>query len=285
MVCRAAVTSRTETTLRRDWDSRGHLGSKGNTVVRAGYGVYYDQSALAPSEGLYFNPPFFNLQVFFPLQGLPLSLSDPFPANFPFQFPSSAFAFQRDLRTPYVQHWNASIQQQLGKSRMLEVAYVGSKGTKLITARDINQPRPSAAPINPRPVPQFSDITFEESSANSSYNSLQVRFEQRLDFGLSILSSYTLAKSIDNASSFFSSAGDPNFPQDSFNTRAERGRSNFDVRHRFSFSYGYDLPFGKGRSMLADNGVLTTLLTRLADLRDSDVAERSPVHSRAAFRD
>ena len=237
------------------------LGSKGNTVVRTGYGVYYDQSALAPSEGLYFNPPFFNLQVFFPLQGLPLSLNDPFPANFPFQFPSSAFAFQRDLRTPYVQHWNVSIQQQLGKSRMLELAYVGSKGTKLITARDINQPSPSASPINPRPVLQFSDVTFEESSANSSYNSLQVRFEQRLDFGLSILSSYTLAKSIDNASSFFSSAGDPNFPQDSFNTRAERGRSNFDVRHRFSFSYGYDLPFGKGRSMLADKGVLTTLLS------------------------
>ncbi len=237
------------------------LGSKGDTVVRTGYGVYYDQSALAPSEGLYFNPPFFNLQVFFPLQGLPLLLSDPFPANFPFQFPSSAFAFQRDLRTPYVQHWNASIQRQLGKSRMLELAYVGSKGTKLITARDINQPGASPAPVNLRPVPQFSDITFEESSANSNYNSLQVRFEQRLDFGLSILSSYTLAKSIDNASSFFSSAGDPNFPQDSFNTRAERGRSNFDVRHRFSFSYGYDLPFGKGRSMLADNGVLTTLLT------------------------
>lgn len=237
------------------------LGSRGNTVLRTGYGVYYDQSALAPSEGLYFNPPFFNLQVFFPLQGLPLSLSDPFPANFPFQFPSSAFAFQRDLRTPYVQHWNASIQRQLGKSRMLELAYVGSKGTKLITSRDINQPRPSAAPVNPRPVPQFSDVTFEESSANSSYNSLQVRFEQRLDFGLSILSSYTLAKSIDNASSFFSSAGDPNFPQDSLNTRAERGRSNFDVRHRFSLSYGYDLPFGKGRSMLADNGLLTALLS------------------------
>jgi hypothetical protein len=237
------------------------IGSKGNTVLRGGYGVYYDQSALAPSEGLYFNPPFFDFKLFFPLQGLPLSLSDPFPANFPFQLPRSAFAFQRDLRTPYVQHWNASIQQQLGKSRLLEVAYVASKGTKLITARDINQPRPSAALVNPRPVPQFDDITFEESSANSSYNSLQVRFEQRLDFGLSILSSYTLAKSLDNASSFFSSAGDPNFPQDSFNTRAERGRSNFDVRHRFSLSYGYDLPFGKGRSMLADNGVLTTVLT------------------------
>ena len=237
------------------------VGSKGNTVLRAGYGVYYDQSALAPSEGLYFNAPFFNFKLYFPLQGLPLTLSDPFPAFFPIQLPSSAFAFQRDLRTPYTQHWSAGVQQQLGKSRLLEIAYVGSKGSKLISARDINQPAPSAAPFNPRPVPQFDDITFEESSANSNYHSLQVRFEQRLDFGLSILSSYTFAKSIDNASSFFASAGDPNFPQNSLDTRAERGRSNFDVRHRLSLSYAYDLPFGKGRSLLADNGWLSAALT------------------------
>src|SRR5436189_4600404 len=117
----------------------------------------------------------------------------------------------------------------------------------LRTARDINQPRPSTANPNLRPDPRFYDITLEESSANSNYNSLQVRFQQRLDFGLSLLTSYTWSKSIDNASSFFSSAGDPNFPQDSFNTAAERGRSNFDVRHRFSLSYVYDLPFGKDR--------------------------------------
>ncbi|MEK6324918.1 MAG: TonB-dependent receptor [Acidobacteriota bacterium] len=237
------------------------LGSKGTTVLRAGYGVYYDQSSLAPSEGLYFNSPFFDFNLFFSLPGLPLTLNDPFPSFFPFPLPKSAFGFQRNLRTPYMQHWNVSFQQGLGKSRVLEVAYVGSKGTKLITARDINQPRPSPVSPNLRPNPQFDDITFEESSANSNYNSLQVRFQQRLDFGLSFLSSYTWSKSIDNASNFFSSAGDPNFPQDSFNTAGERGRSNFDVRHRLSLSYGYDLPFGKGRSHLADDGLLSAILT------------------------
>src|SRR6266404_3279716 len=236
------------------------LGRKADTVLRAGYGVYYDQSSLAPSEGLYFNAPFFDFNLFFSLPGLPLTLNDPFPSFFPVPLPKSAFGFQRDLRTPYSQQWNVSLQQALGKSRVLEVAYVGSKGTKLITARDINQPRPSPAPFNPRPVPQFDDITFEESSANSNYNSLQLRFQQRLDFGLSILSSYTWSKSIDNASSFFSSAGDPNFPQDSFNTAGERGRSNFDVRHRFSLSYGYDFPCGKGRTFLANSRWLSTIL-------------------------
>ena len=237
------------------------IGPDGKTVVRAGYGVYFDQPALAPSEGLYFNQPFFAFKLFFSLPGLPLTLNDPFPAFFPVPIPGSGFAFQRDLRTPYLQHWSAGIQRQLGSSRVLELAYVGSKGTKLITARDINQPRPSPASPNLRPDPRFDDITLEESSANSNYNSLQVRFEQRLDFGLSMLSAYTWSKSIDNASSFFASAGDPNFPQDSLNTAAERGRSNFDVRHRLSVSYGYDLPFGRGRALLADRGWISSVLT------------------------
>lgn len=221
-----------------------------NTVVRTGYGIYYDQSPLSYGEGLYFNAPYFNLNLYFPIQGLPLQLSNPFPAQFPVALPQSANAFQRDLRTAYVQHFNLGIQRQLGASRVLEVAYVGSKGTKLIGARDINQPRPGPKLPNPlipylRPDPRFEDITFQGSSASSNYHSLQTRFQQRLANGLSALASYTWAKSIDNTSGLFTSAGDPNFPQDSLNLRAERGRSNFDIRHRFSLSYAYDLPFGK----------------------------------------
>jgi hypothetical protein len=59
---------------------------------------------------------------------------------------------------------------------------------------------------------------------------------------LTALASYTLGKSIDDASGFFASTSDPNFPQNSYDLRAERGRSNFDVRHRMSLSYSYDLP-------------------------------------------
>jgi outer membrane receptor protein involved in Fe transport len=218
-------------------------GGKGETVVRAGYGVYHDQSSLAPSEGLYFSPPYFNLSLFATLPQVALSLSDPFPADYPFAFPPSATAFQRDMRTPYMQHWNLNVQWQLGRSRVLEVGYVGSKGTKLYGARDINQPLPADTPQYMRPVLQFEDINLLESRGNSNYNSLQTRFEQRLRAGLSALVSYTWSKSIDEGSSFFTSAGDPNFPQNSRDLSAERGRSNFDVRHRMSISYGYDLPF------------------------------------------
>lgn len=236
------------------------LGAQEQTVLRGGYGIYYDQSALAPGEALYFNSPYFDFNLFFSLPGLPLTLDNPFPSFFPVPLPDSALAIQRDLRTPYMQHWNLNVQQRLGRSRVLEVAYVGSKGTKLISARDINQGVPNALGFVLRPVQQFDDINILESRASSNYHSLQARFQQQLSGGLSLLSSYTWSKSIDDASGFFTSAGDPNFPQDSFNTRAERGRSNFDVRHRLSVSYAYDLPFGRGRAFLANDGWLSQLL-------------------------
>ncbi|MGH9632531.1 MAG: hypothetical protein ACRD7E_29855, partial [Bryobacteraceae bacterium] len=189
----------------------------GGTVFRGGYGLYYDQSALAPGEGLYFSQPYFDFRLFIPLPNFPITLNDPFPRDYPFPVPSSALAFQRDLRTPYVQHWNFNVQRQMGRSRVLEVAYAGSKGTKLISARDINQPQPGPNPQNPRPNPRFEDINIVESRGNSVYHSLQTRFQQRLSAGLAALVSYTWGRSIDDASSFFSSAGDPNFPQNSYN--------------------------------------------------------------------
>jgi hypothetical protein len=225
------------------------------TVLRGGYGIYYDQSPLAPAEALYFNSPFFDNNIFFSLQGLPLTLNNPFPSFFPFALPDSALAIQRDLRTGYMQHWNFNIERQIGLHNVIEVAYVGSKGTKLLTARDINQPQPSVLPFGlpfvPRPNPFFDDIDLLESRANSNYNALQARFQRRLASGLSALASYTWSKSIDDASNFFSSAGDPNFPQNSYNVAAERGRSNFDVTHRLSVSYSYALPVRRTGDSLA----------------------------------
>jgi hypothetical protein len=215
------------------------------TVLRGGYGIYYNQGALATSEGLYFNPPYFNLGVYFPDPRLPpLTLADPFPASFPIFIPPSATTYQRDLQTPWMEHWNVNAQRQLGASRAIEFAYVGSRGHDLISARDLNQPAPSPSPLNLRPSPLFADITVIESRASSEYNALQVKYQQRAARGLSLLLAYTLGKSTDDASGFFTSTGDPNFPQNSLDPGAERGRSSFDVRNRFSASFAYELPLG-----------------------------------------
>ena len=219
---------------------------EGRTVVRGGYGVYYDQSALAPGEGLYFNQPFFDFNLFFPLPSRLLTLDDPFPDDFPFPLPPSALTFQRDLRTPYLHQWNLGVQQELGRGRTVEVAYVGSRGRNLIRGRDINQAEPSQMPVNLRPNPFFADIISVESEARSAYDAIQVQFNERMTRG-SVLAAYTLAESKDDASGFFSSTGDPNFPQDSNNPGAEFGRSGFDVRHRFTLSFSYDLPFGRAQ--------------------------------------
>jgi hypothetical protein len=231
------------------------------TVIRAGYGIHYDQSALAISEGLYFSAPYYNFNVYYPIEGLyNLSLSNPFPSNFPVPYPASATAFERNLKTPYVQQWNFGIQRQLGKARVAEVAYVGSKGTRLIDSRNINQAAPSTNPEALPPNPNFADVDIIESNANSTYHSLQAKFEQRLSKGLSVLAAYTWAKSIDDASGFFSTTGNPNFPQNSYDLSGEKGRSDFDIKSRFTLSYAYDLPIAKGHRWLGGwqtFGVLT----------------------------
>lgn len=214
----------------------------GATVVRGAYGIHYNQSALAPSEGLYFNAPYFRLRAALPSAAAPLFLHDPFPAQSAF-FPQSGTAFQRDMRTPYLHQFNITVQRQLGPARVVEAAYVGSRGRKLIAGRDLNQPAASPQPLNLRPNPLVGDITYIESRARSRYDSLQLRYEQYAVRGLSVLASYTLGKSEDDASAFFPSAGDPNFPQDSRAPALEWGRSNFDVRHRLSVSLVQALPW------------------------------------------
>jgi hypothetical protein len=237
------------------------LDAADKNILHAGYGVYFDQSSLAPGEGLYFNKPYYDFKMYFPLPGYPLTLDDPFPANYPISIPGSAFGYDRNLHTPYVQQWNLTFKRQLGTDSHIEIAYVGSKGTHIISARDINQPAASPVHPNPRPVPQFADIVYIESRGNSSYNSLQAQFQQRLRAGASAIISYTYSKSLDDNSTFFPSYGDSNFPQNSANPRAERGRSNFDLRHRFSLGYSLDLPFGKGRRFLSNRSLFSEILS------------------------
>ena len=238
--------------------------SEASMAVRGGYGIYYNQGALATSEGLYFNPPYFNLNVYFPFPGIDVlpTLGDPFPANFPIQVPQSATAYQRDLQTPWMEHWNLTLQRNIGRSRTVEISYVGSRGHDLISARDANQPPASPSPFNFRPNPAFADITLIESRASSRYNALQLRFQQRAEASLSVLATYTYGKSTDDASGFFTSAGDPNFPQNSLDPEAEESRSSFDIRHKLSAAFSWPVPLGDGRRWFT-TGVVGAILSEM----------------------
>ncbi|MEW6320226.1 MAG: carboxypeptidase regulatory-like domain-containing protein [Acidobacteriota bacterium] len=259
-------------------------GDDGRTLVRGGYGLYYSQSALAPGEALYFSPPYFAATFYYPVPGLfTLSLRDPFPAAFPLPTPPSSLAIQRDLATPSLQHWDAAVQRQLGRAWAVEVAYAGSRGRDLLSARDANQPSPSPVPFNPRPNPLFSDITRLESRARSTYHALMLTTERRVSGGFALRAGYTWSTSKDDASAFFASAGDPNFPQDSHNPGAEWGRSSFDVRHRLSAAAVWDLPF-RGSPLVEGwqvSGVLTLQSGRpftvalLPDLDNSNTGRSS----------
>ncbi|MBM3761848.1 MAG: carboxypeptidase regulatory-like domain-containing protein [Acidobacteria bacterium] len=165
-------------------------------------------------------------------------------------------------RTTYVAQWQAAVQRQLSKDLSLEVTYMGSAGIKLrrLTSYNNPEPRPGNPNLN-RPFPKFNG-SFQNMNApsHSNYHSLQMRLQQRFSNGFTLLGSYAYSKSIDNGSGIRTTDGDPLTPSDNYNLRAERGLSAFDFRQRFTASFLYELPIGKGKKLGITNPVVNTLL-------------------------
>ena len=223
-------------------------------VVRTAYGIFYDINIMGPDALGALNPPFFRFTVF-PNTGannIQNIVEQP-----GFALPSVSFMFDPNFRDGYLQHWNINLQHELRRDLLVDAAYVGTKGTKLIGTRDINQPRPGNGP---RPFPQFGTIGSFGSRNSSNYHSLQLRVEKRFHHGFTFLAAYTWSKSIDDTSTWLSeAAAEPGIPQDSFDLRAQRALSNFHANHRFVLSYLHELPFGTGKRWLEDGRVLRHL--------------------------
>jgi hypothetical protein len=271
------------------WDLFGN----GRTVLRAGYGVFYETIIGNIPGNVMLNPPY--LPDYF----------TPFPfASWPNPFGPSSFPVltiaQQNLRTPYAQHFNLGVEHQLPGRMLLGIAYVGTTGTKLPRFVQIDQAYITKTQIDsltpdvitrmemlgiPSQVAQFlndnqlygampsivrtpffgfAQLFQAQDSVSSNYHSLQAKLDKRFSHGLSFLTSYTWSHSIDGASVFFGSGANATtiFPQDNYNLNAERGRSDFDIRHRLSFSFNYELPvwrslpsvLGKGWEL---GGILT----------------------------
>lgn len=242
------------------WDPWG----TGKTVIRSGYGVFYDSILFGNAENDVFLNPAFNPQV-----NIPNTTLDN-PGNAAVAAPSANPLRVRGLiaapyHTPYVQQWSLDVQHSLAKDFLLDVGYYGSKGTHLLGILDLNQPQPGAyaslfctatittncvpagGPVKGattpllnriRPFPGYGAIDAIATVFNSNYNSLQVAMQKRFKGHSMINLAYTWAKSLTDNQTDRSTA-----PENSYCIACEYGPSQQDRRQIFTANYVYDLPF------------------------------------------
>ena len=247
------------------WDPTG----QSKWLITSAYGIFYEPYYTGqggPLQSPISAPPYLQTsQVSAP------NFQDPFNGNPPvpgsFATPLTNLTLDAKLSLPYAQDYDLNIQRSFGQNLLLQVGYVGTKGTKLprfiegnpaiympgvSTPDNADQRRlySGCTLADPPSSCKFSSTGLIAGIANSGYNALEVSLKQRFSRGLSFLASYTYSKAIDDASSFNLTgsaakpvAGENDLPQNPFNLAAERGPSLFDARHRFVFSYQWSLPF------------------------------------------
>ncbi|HXP81973.1 MAG TPA: TonB-dependent receptor [Verrucomicrobiae bacterium] len=195
--------------------------------------------------------------------------------------PCSVLGVDRNLRTPYVSTWSLGIQRALTNSLSLDVTYVGNHATKLVGLSDLNQPAigsgwdpgtlagcisaPGGGTCAPGPEPQpyaskfpYLNYIYWLSNSNvSNYNSLQVSMTQREMHGLSFVLGYTFAHALGESPDNWSFLS----PINSNNPREIYGTTQFDVRHRFTFSTTYNIPGKDGMGQLIKGWSLNSIVT------------------------
>lgn len=246
------------------------------TVVRTGYGVFYNHANRLGREGLLgFNVPFIILadsniagsgvlrsaDAIFRLQdGIPAGFVDISRVNLS---TVARKAQDPNQRSPYVQQYNFGIQREIMRNLSVDLAYVGNHGVKLPSFRNLNPNTHSfnsqgLVVVGPRelaPLGFQGDIQILENLGRSNYNSLQAKVDKRFSQGLTFLASYTYGKALTDSVDHLSTSGAGNGvdvgeyrePQDPHNRRLEYGPSEFDIKHRFVLSGVWQLPFGLGR--------------------------------------
>ena len=213
-----------------------------NTVLRGGYGLFYE----VESSGARVNNnvvPFKLDETAFNDAAIPVRTLGNFFLGTPLSStaaPSLGAALTK-ARMGYDQHWNFGVQRQLGSVTVIEVDYVGNKGSFLAATNAVNIPPAGPGGIQVRrPYPRFGGINYFTQDASSTYHSLQSKLEQRYAKGLFYLVSYTWSKSTRFA----------NTPAVGGNTAWERALAGFDIPHNLAMSTGWELPFGKGKQFL-----------------------------------
>lgn len=226
-------------------------------VLRAGYGLFYDSSIyqrLVPN--LANQPPFAQASTLITSPQQTLTLQNGFPQVSP-NVLTNTYAVDPSFRTPYGQTWNFTLEEEIARDTVLDVGYVGTKGTHLDLLLGPNR-APSSGTGGVGSIPNAQQFTYETSGADSIYNALQVSLRRMFHGGLSLWAEYMYSKSIDDASSIGGTSGV--VAQDYLDLGAERGLSSFDMRHRFSLNYQVQFPFGDRRRFLNKGGALARVL-------------------------
>jgi hypothetical protein len=234
------------------WDVFGD----GRTALRGAYGIFFDSFNSIATNSQANQAPFGTVVTVFgnannsfadPWAGttnpFPASKTPPRETRFP-NF-STHFLNAADFKNPYVQSWNLTLEREIPAGFVLRGAYAGSKGTRLMTLREINAavyaPGATTATTNQRRpfAPALGQTTLVEPVGNSTYHAMQLTAERRFRKGLTILANYQFARSIDDTSA---NKGTGQVRTNPNNQGFDKGLSDFHRAHTFTLSSVWDLP-------------------------------------------
>ena len=266
------------------WDVMGN----GKTVVRAGWGIFFDAFSQDMALGhlpyeTFFSPgPAYNPVGPDPIlsAGLNPTLASGgaivagqpiFGDETACNFECDVFSFDRNIKTPYMENYNLNFQQQINNHAVAQIGYVGSQGHRLWRFFDLNQPSSAtinavdvacgciedfsgaARPFNGNPYGTFY-LEQENSTGKSNYNSLQASLRVTGWHGITSIANFVWSKSLDNSSDGEDFEPNAAQPQDSNNPQLEYGPSNFDLPKRFTWVFGYEIPKSVGSMQRLKNG-------------------------------
>jgi hypothetical protein len=223
-------------------------GSKKSTIIRAGYGIYYNgQIYNSFIQQLAKQPPFAVSSAVNTSLGNTLTYFNAFQTAVT-QAGTNTYAIDPNYRTPYAVSWNLSVQKELGKGFFADLTYLGTKGTRL----DVKTIPNEAPPGSKASQTERTLYTYEQSNGDSIFHAMQLRLNRRFNRGLSFQAFYQFAKSIDDSSSF-GGAGNTT-AQNWLDLSAERGLSSFDIRHQFTLGFVWTSPIAGPGSHIASDG-------------------------------
>ena len=224
------------------------FGSGDTTVLRAGFGIFYDGlfTNILDNTGAAQPNAVGGTVVGGANRGL-ANASGQLAAVQPTLNPFGGITtIAGGLINPRTEQWNFDIERKLPGNFLLTTAYVGTRGEHLY----VNQEYNPKVDFGPRLNPAFGPITVRTNGADSIYHSAQVTVDRRFSKGLLLRGAYTFSKLIDDASEIFTNTGTSSFSQNELNQGGDRGLSAFDHRHRFVLTYVWDIPYVHGNAIL-----------------------------------